>query len=81
MIILILCLVAWFVLSQVIAERICRGEKDEEIVQNIHAGCFMAPAIFMLISLAYATWHLVRFANALGMPGIEPASENPMDYL
>jgi hypothetical protein len=74
-------LLAWFVLSQVIADLICRGERDQEIVRTVHAGCFMAPAIFMMIVLAYAIWHLERFANDVGMPGIGPASDNPMDYL
>jgi len=85
MILAILALVGWFVVSEASAAVICWDvdpkEYNSDMVQLIRVGVFMLPAILPMILLTYATWHLVRFANYMRLPLVEPASDNPMDYL
>ena len=73
--------VVWFLISQFIAGWICGNEEDEEIVLTVYAGSFLLPVILSTMFLAWLTWRMLKFANYMGYPFFEQATDNPMDYL
>lgn len=74
----------WYVISQLLAEAIISFGVEPPTVQDRSSIRFMAavlPLFLLMALLAFAEWHVVRFANLVGFPLVGPAKDNPWDHI